>query len=167
MFKNITALALGGIAALALTTHAADASAQLRVGPQAGMNLDSDFALVGVDAWLGLTNVADGVQLHFSPGVAYYLDDFESATLMAMNLDLNFLYELSDMVRPYGILGLGINYVSVEILGERQSDTDMGLNLGAGALFLSEGEVQPFAELRIGLHDDTFAEVVAGALWRF
>ncbi len=170
MLKNLTALTLSGIAALAISAQASDAAAQMRVGPQLGYNLDSEDTLIGADAWFGVSNLSENVQLHFSPSLNYYMDSGENITIARLNLDAKFLYQLSGTVQPYGIAGLGVHYVSLDLpdtLGGNSSDTDMGLNIGAGALFMTDSAIQPFTELRIAIHDNTFSELVAGLLFVF
>lgn len=144
----------------ALVIAPAPASAQFRVGPHVGYNIDNESAFIGADAFIGVYRLTDMIAIHANPGLSYYF--IEDITLLAFDLDVALLIEVSDTITPYVAPGLGISYVS--FLGA--SDTDLDFNLIGGAMFEIAG-VQPFAELRLRLGDGSALEFAGGVLFGF
>lgn len=137
------------------------AEAQFRVGPHIGYNFDVEELFLGAEVWVGIFRVTDSITIHGNPGLSYYFVD--EITLLAIDLDVAVLFEVSEIAEPYAQIGLGIGYVS----WEDHSDTDVGFNLVGGALFLPDKMFQPFAELRARLEDDSSIEIAGGVLFEF
>ena len=137
------------------------ADAQFRVGPHIGYNFDVEELFLGAEVWVGIFRITDSITLHGSPGISYYFVD--EITLLAIDLDVSVLFEVSEIAEPYAQVGLGIGYAS----WEGNSDTDVGFNLVGGSLFLPDKMFQPFAELRARLEDDSAIEVAGGVLFEF
>ncbi len=148
-----------GVGALVIAPPSA--SAQFRVGPTVGYNIDNESGFIGADAFVGVYRLTDMIAIHANPGLSYYF--IEDITLLAFDLDVAFLIEVSDMLIPYVAPGLGISYASFNDV----SDTDLDFNLIGGAMFEISG-IQPFAELRLRLGDGGSAlEFAGGVLFGF
>ena len=159
LFTALTAL----LAFAFMSADADEASAQFRVGPHVGFNIDSDNLFIGVDGWIGIYRITDLVSIHGNPGLSYYFVDGD-ASLFIIDLDVQFLFEVNDTVAPYVGPGLGVAFVSVGDF----SDTDIEFSISGGALFLHDQRIQPFAEARLrSVADGNGFELAGGALFQF
>lgn len=108
------------------------------------------------NAYVGLP----GIELiHIGGDVTYYLID--GATLLAVDPNVQLRFVRVPLIDVYGLAGLNVLYAHVRAAGISANDTDVGLNLGAGAE-LKLGPLHPFAELKGALHDSAYAEGIAG-----
>jgi hypothetical protein len=163
--SKITALALAALVGVAVFGGAQrEASAQFRIGPHLGYNFDVEELYIGADAWIGLFTLSETIELHGMPSFSYYVGT-EFVTLFVLDLDLTLKFDVADMVAPYAFGGLGISFASVD--DTDISDTEFDFNLGGGALFLPDGMLEPFTELRLRLGDSSSVELRAGLLFRF
>ena len=165
---KIIALSVG-LAAMSLATTA---SAQFRVGAHVGTSLDAPLwgteALVGIDAWIGVANLTDKLQLHAAPAINYIMGH---APLVAARIDAVFLYELTGTIHPYGLLG-GTYHVFDETYeadggGSAELYVSPGMDFGAGALFMADKPLQFFVEGRAVAFGDHGAELDLGVLFTF
>ncbi|TRX62568.1 porin family protein [Fulvivirga sp. M361] len=84
------------------------------------------------------------------------------------NANVNYYFELDSEVRPYALGGLNFAFLtvpSVSFLGfetEKETSTEVGLNIGAGADFPLGGSVTPFGELRYIIGDADQLAIAAG-----
>ena len=118
---------------------------------------------LGADAWVGLYRINDLISVHGNPGLSYYLLDGD-ASQFVVDIDLQFLLEVSELIAPYAGPGVSIALASA---GDT-SASDVDLTVTGGALFLHTEQIQPFAEIRLrGLTEEPAFEIAAGALFRF
>ena len=147
----------------ALSTQAEPAHAQFRIGPHGGMALEGETLFLGADAWFGLYRINELISIHANPGLSYYLLEGD-ASRFTVDLDAQFLLEVSDSIAPYAGPGLSIARANA---GDSEA-TDVDVTVTGGALFLHTDQIQPFAEIRVrGLTETPAFEIAAGALFRF
>jgi hypothetical protein len=129
------------IALAAVVFAAAPARAQLSFSPMVGYDIDYEAFMVGLGFELGITPGVLPVQAAIRPSVEYlFLDDeggdAVSTDLFRVNGDLIGRFSPpAAPLRPYAKAGVGVEIFSVEVLGESETETEVGVNLGAGVLF--------------------------------
>lgn len=154
MLPKVTAV-LGAVAVLALAPL--PAQSQIYLGPEVAWNDDADLG-IGAGVEFDLPSLYPGIAFHgdflyFFPG-----DNFD---YFELNANLTYDLPLEDVaVVPFGLAGLNIGRASVDtdsdIPGfDSASNTDVGLNLGAGVKF-NVGSFQPRVAARFALGNDTF-----------
>ncbi|QSE96408.1 outer membrane protein [Fulvivirga lutea] len=91
--------------------------------------------------------------LAIAPSFNYYFAE-DPVSFWELNANINYYFSESGAVSAYALGGLNLARVSVDLgpFGE-SSDTELGLNLGAGANFDVGDSIIPFAELRFVLSD--------------
>lgn len=145
-------LVFATLAAGLLAAAAAPAAAQGRahIGPRSGVNLDSDDWFVGAQFTIPLTR-----QFEFYPSLDVYFP--AQGTSLGINGDLKYRVPVGPTWSSY--FGGGLNVLYRDANGV--SDTDAGGNLLAG-LESRWGNVHPFFEARVLLHDNTSLQLGAG-----
>lgn len=158
---------------LVLLAGPREAHAEVRVGPHAGYSFDLEQGFAGVDAWFGLTSLSDNLSLNLNPAFSYYFMP-ESVSYWSLDVNVPFLFKVPSLsaVSPYAAAGLAVRHTSVSAdlggLGSLSvSDTNFGFNLIAGALFLPDSFVNPFAQIKLTLADATDVAIMGGALFTF
>ena len=140
-----------------------EASAQFRVGPHVGYNFDAEVAFVGADAWFGIFKLSDMIQIHANLGASYYFLDVDDVTLVRFDLNVPLLFDVgSPAVKPYVAPGLAVGWASTD----NDSETDVGLNLIGGALFLTDGMFQPFVQFRVTISESTEFDAMGGVMFK-
>jgi hypothetical protein len=129
-------------------SSAAQASAQIHVGPQLSLGTDSDFGLGGRIVFplrvgaLGVDGAIDG-NYFFGPGTG--IDSW---------IDTNANVRIPiPVARDFTTrLGAGINFtfISIDVPGSptSTSESEVGLNL-LGTIEFSRGHIAPFADVRL------------------
>jgi len=149
----ILALILGAF----LAAPTPDAAAQVRLGANVGYNLDNEHWFVGGQLRYGMPTFP----ITLNPSVEFYLD---TPGFSLWELDVNGLYHIgrgyTTTFTPYFGAGLGVLYANPEA---GDSNTDLGLNLVAGADF-GMGSLQPFVEARIQVMDGATPVSVRGGI---
>lgn len=148
------------------TVPTAGAQARIEASPRLGFDLVGDVEefFVGLDARIRL--VAAPVILN--PAFDYY---FTEGNLNVYQFSANVLYPIRyPGMRPYVGAGIGISRISLDRDGRRfgtfeRSDTDVGLNLIAGAVFRT-GNMRPFVQGQITFGDLDLFTVAGGLLFR-
>jgi len=132
-------------------------NAQIRLGPLVAFGTDTDLGL-GVKAKFDLND-----KFKISPSIIYLGGDKETigassvkSSFIEINGDVHYAFSETESVLFYGIGGLNIITGSVKISGTgiidgKTSDTDVGLNLGAGAEFGIADKFDAFAEAKFGV----------------
>lgn len=133
-------------------------AAPIAVGPRLFLDLDdgTNFG-IGVEGRFAVLQIAPSVRLDVRPFFDYYFvdDDFGDVTLLGFGADALFAFNVGNpVIEPYALAGLNILYASFDVPGGSDSSTDAGFNIGGGARFLTDGSIQPFAELRITIGGD-------------
>ena len=146
------------LAAFSLS-NAPEAAAQNRIGVNGGYNIDNESWFVGGQARLGTA----ALPVVINPSVETYLD-VEGGSIW--ELDINGLYHIgrdyTTTFTPYVGAGIGVLYFNPEF-DEIDSQTDVGLNLVAGADF-GNSRLQPFVEARIQFIDGEMPVSVRGGV---
>ncbi len=99
-------------------------------------------------------------------GISYYLpkdQGISKLTWMGFDLDGHYVFSRKDQMEFYGLAGLHITRVSVS----SYSDTNTGLNLGAGGRYQISGNMYGMAEAKYVVNNGGFLELGAGILFRF
>ena len=141
MLRKVTAV-LGAAAVFALAPL--PAQSQIYLGPEVAWNDDADLG-VGAGVEFDLPSLYPGLAFHGD--FLYYFpgDDFD---FFEFNFNLTYDLPLEDVaVVPFALAGLNVGRASVDadldIPGiDSASNTDVGLNLGAGVKF-NAGSFQP------------------------
>ena len=127
---------LSFILGIFLLSDVPEANAQARLGANVGYNLDNEHWFVGGQLRYGMPTFP----LTFNPSLEYYLDVPGGSI---WELDINGIYhigrEYTTTFTPYFGAGLGVLYFNPEN-DAFDSNTDLGLNLVAGADF---GSIRP------------------------
>jgi hypothetical protein len=153
------------LAVLGLFLAAAPARAQLHFSPMVGYDIDYEAFMAGLAFELALTPGILPVQAAIRPSVEYVFtsDDeiagFDSSIdVFRVNGDLIGRFSPpAAPLSPYGKAGVALEFISFEILDESESETEVGINLGAGVLFNSF-----FVEGTLGLLDVSDFRIAAG-----
>lgn len=140
-------------AALAVALPAVASAATITsVGPRIGLSIDPDQLVIG--GQINTNEIARNITLN--PNLELGFGD--DVTVIAANLDgqYHFLVQGSDW-RPYVGLGLGLNFVSVDLPPPYRdaSDTEVGLNVALGSNIPTGGGNPLFGELRFMLGDSS------------
>ncbi len=132
------------------------------IGPRIGVSLDPDQIVFGGQAVIG--EVAPSVT--FDPGVEVGFGDDQ--TLIAFNLDMHYHFQIQgSQWRPYGGLGLGVNFFSFDNPPpfRDDSETNVGGNVILGAGVPTRTGSRFFTEARFGLGDIPSLKLLVG--WHF
>jgi len=98
----------------------------------------------------------EGKELYIVPSVEV---GFGDATMIALNGDLHWLFDLDSKVDPYVGGGITINWFDTD---NGNSDTEVGGSV-LGGLMLGNTSLGPmFAELKLGLGDVPDAKILVG-----
>lgn len=123
-------------------------SAQVRFG--AGLAHGNEAEAAGL---LGNVLVELNGDLAFQPSFIYYLAD-NSLTYWEINLDGHYYFGGTASLNAYALGGINFTHIGEDFLtqftGERVRVIKdyIGLNLGAGINFLTQGSISPFVELK-------------------
>ena len=153
MIRRLTS---AGAAVVVFSLVAMPAQSQIYLGPEVAWNDDFDLG-IGAGIEFDLPELYEGITfmgdfLYFFPG-----DDVD---YWEINANLSYDLPLEDVpVVPFGLAGLNIGRASQdsEIEGASYSDTQIGLNLGAGVKF-DLGSFRPRVAARFSIGGwDTFS----------
>ncbi|HYE96013.1 MAG TPA: hypothetical protein VD962_07355 [Rubricoccaceae bacterium] len=157
MRKLLCLAALLAIAAL----PARDATAQFHFSPLFGYDIDYEALMVGLGFEVPVTPGFLPVSASLRPSVEYvFLDQIEGveASLFRANGDVLARFSLpAAPISPYGKAGVAAEFASIDVDGESESNTEIGINLGGGVLFNSF-----FVEATAGLMEVSNFRVAAG-----
>lgn len=144
-----------GLGLLVAMVLAAPAYSQIsnRIGPMisfAGGDLDeTGIGVVGEFGVAQKVSIAPQFILYF-PG--------NDVDLFELNINANYYFLNQDVFELYGLGGLNFTRVAYEFNGDKEADTEMGLNLGIGTNFQLGKKFVPFAEFRFTIGEyDQFA----------
>jgi hypothetical protein len=154
LFALVTATAVVSFASI---TPAA-AEDPTRLGPRLHIETDDNSdAAIGVELRSEIGRLGRNAYIDLRPSFDYYLFDDDGAgidvTLLGFGMDALFRFEIAPSAELYGVAGLEVFLFSVDTPAGDDSDTEVGVNLGAGLRFLPNEKVQPFVELRATVGD--------------
>lgn len=126
----------------------AQAQSQVELGPRIGYDFDDiEELFIGADFRISRVDLP----VVINPGFDYYfVGEEDGVEGNAWTLDVNALYEFgvdNQAFTPYAGGGLIIVRASVEN-GREVDDTGLGLNVVGGAVFETESNIRPFAQLK-------------------
>jgi hypothetical protein len=156
MFRKLFAIAL--VAGLV----PAAAHSATSYGPRFGVSLDPDQLVFG--GQLVVAEVAPN--LAFVPNLELGFGD--DVTVISLNGDMLYHFALQGTDwTPYAGLGVGVNWISVDLPAPAgdNSDTEVGLNVVLGTEVPTKRGNAFFAELRFGVGDIPEIKIIAG--WNF
>ena len=119
------------------------AQAQFRIGPSISFGTDTDLGL-GVKAKFDLDE-----QFKISP--SFNLLSTGDVSIFEINGDVHYAFSDNGNVMFYALGGLNIVSSKVKIFSESVSNTDVGLNLGAGGEYVIADKFNAFTEAKFGL----------------
>ncbi len=129
----------------------ASKAAPWRVGVGLGWGSEIEELGFGVNAEFFLND-----KISLNPGFIFFLVDdgpFDNQNFWTMNINANYYFAQEGSVDFYGLGGLNLSTYSWKSNGEKDSNTELGINLGIGANFDVGGTVQPYAEMKYVLGD--------------
>lgn len=152
--------------AMSAAPNAAQAQAQIEIGPRVGYEVDELEALsIGGD--IRASTVALPFQINGT--FDYYFldeDDFGGVDVNMFQLTLNGLFELginNQVFTPYFGPGISLTRVSADAGPFEDSDSELGLNLVGGAEF-GLGNLRPFVQAQFTVGGDIEPVSVVGGL---
>lgn len=154
------------ITAILFTTLSTGAFAQLRLGAGVGFAFDSEaFTIFGRGAY----DINDKIRINATYNY-YFPEELQTAAdinISDINVDLHYTLVRLSTISFYGLAGANFVRSSVKINGDKTSDSDFGLNLGAGGLFGVADNIDIMAEFKytIGGTEQLFFN--AGLLFSF
>ncbi|UII22600.1 outer membrane beta-barrel protein [Fulvivirga ligni] len=132
-----------------------EAKAQIRAGAQLVYGTEAESPGLGLNGEYQFTEswaASVSFNYFFPRDLGYYdLKWFE------VNLNAQYHFDV-ETVKPYALAGLNITTISLpynyyDVYGSNSSNTEIGLNLGAGANIDLGSKFMPFAELRYVISD--------------
>ncbi len=165
--KKLTLLAIITIA------FAFNSFAQIRAG--GGLVYGTEQKTIGFNL-RGQYSITDDIDV--VGGLTFYLPNKEKQTILfatieskttmwAFDVDGHYNFSLIDKLKAYPIAGLNIAGVSVEVNGTKASDTEVGLNIGAGANYEISDQLAGFFETKYTIGNFDQAVISLGVLYSF
>lgn len=158
--NRISRIASAATALLLVATPwlAEDARAEGAVlGPRLMIETDDGSdAVLGVELRTQLARLGRDGALDLRPSFDYYLfDDTDGFDfdLFSLGFDGLFSFAVGRNAELYGILGVNLFILTYETPVDDDTDTEVGMNVGFGTRLLTDGNVQPFFELRATIGD--------------
>lgn len=127
------------LAVLGLFLAAAPARAQITFMPMVGYDIDYEAFQVGLGFEFGITPGILPISLGIRPSVEYvFVDEIANVNADLFRVNGDVIGRLSPPLAPlgfYGKAGVGVEFISVEVAGVSDSNTEVGANLGGGVIF--------------------------------
>lgn len=129
-----------------------------------GINLRGQYSVTeNIDAVAGFT--------FFFPKTtkqSFFTTSIETKTSMwSLDFDGHYNFAINDQFKVYPLAGLNITGVSVDVNGTKNSDTEAGLNIGAGATYGFSDQLKAFAETKYTIGNFDQAVITLGVLFSF
>jgi hypothetical protein len=151
---NSLRAALVAATVLLAATPALLAAQRTALGVRAGANMDYDDAFLGAHLQLPILR-----HLDFYPSMDVYFPN--TGTRVGFNGDLRYRFPVSSALQPYA--GGGLNWMHRSINSVNNDDAGASL---LGGFQTRVGQVHPFFEGRILLHDNTSFQFSGGVAFR-
>lgn len=111
-------------------------------------------------------------------GLTFYLPNKEKQTILfatieskttmwAFDVDGHYNFGIIDKLKVYPLAGLNIAGVSVDVNGTKASDTEVGLNIGAGANYEISDQLAGFFETKYTIGNYDQVVISFGVLYSF
>lgn len=135
-----------------VTILAFTAQSQTRLGVGLGWGSEIEELGFGINGEFFVNE-----KISINPGFIFFLVDdgpFDKQNFWAFNANANYYFAQEGTVAFYGIGGLNLSTYSYKWNdNEKDSNTELGINLGIGSNFDLGGSVLPYAELKYVLGD--------------
>jgi hypothetical protein len=140
--------------ALAVSSLAPAARADVSLGGHLGVNLDHGNVHLGVDALIPIKQITPRTQLSLWPNFAHvFIHDYHDVELLGFDVPFIFNH-ISDVVSPFVAPGLGLS------IGD---ESTVKVN-AIGGVFFQLGRVRPFTAVAVRLVRGTYVDWLAGVL---
>ena len=119
----------------------------------------------------GVYTLSDNIRL--APAFNYYFIEGDVVKIYTFDLDGHYLLSETASARFYGLVGLNIAVVSVDldvpVVGDifSESTTDIGINAGAGGQYPFSDKLGGFGELKYIIGDQSGFVLTAGLRYSF
>jgi len=165
--KKITLLSI------IIVALACNSFAQINAG--GGITYGTEQKTIGFNL-RGQYNIWENVDI--VGGLTFYLPHKEKQTLIfttvnskttmwSFDVDGHYNFDLIDKLKAYPIAGLNISGVSVEVNSNKVSDTEVGLNIGAGATYEITNKLAGLFEIKYTIGNYDQAVIGIGVLYGF
>ena len=165
--KKITLLSI------IIVALACNSFAQINAG--GGITYGTEQKTIGFNL-RGQYNIWENVDI--VGGLTFYLPHKEKQTLIfttvnskttmwSFDVDGHYNFDLIDKLKAYPIAGLNISGVSVEVNSNKVSDTEVGLNIGAGATYEITDKLAGLFEIKYTIGNYDQAVIGIGVLYGF
>ena len=165
--KKLTLLA---IISIALTFNS---FAQISAG--GGLSYGTEAETIGFNL-RGQYNINENIDV--VGGFTFFLPKKTSQTIFfgtvetktsmwTFDIDGHYNFGIMDKLNVYPIAGLNISGVSVDVNGTKASDTEVGLNIGAGATYEISDQLAGFFETKYTIGNYDQAVITFGVLYGF
>src|SRR5688572_10773144 len=125
---------------------AVDSSAQ-KIGVMLGYGTEVEELGIGVN---GEFNINDKVSI--SPSFVYWFPE-DPISWWEFNANVNYYFTKAGSADFYGLAGINLFSAKIDYNGENDSNSEVGLNLGAGVNFNIGKNWEPFTELKFVIGD--------------
>lgn len=124
----------------------------------------------------GQYNITENIDI--VGGLTFYLPNKEKQTLIfttvesktnmwAFDVDGHYNFGIIDKLKVYPLAGLNIAGVTIEVNGTESSDTEVGLNIGAGATYEITEKIAGLFETKYTIGNFDQAVISLGVLYKF
>jgi len=147
--------------------------AQISAGGGLAFGTEAETVGINLRGQYGITESIDGVVgfTFFFPKTdkqRLFTSTIETKTSMwSIDFDGHYNFAINDQFKVYPLAGLNITGASVEINGSKSSDTEAGLNIGAGATYGFSDQLKAFAETKYTIGNYDQAVITLGVLYSF
>lgn len=138
---------------------AVDSSAQ-KIGVMLGYGTEVEELGIGIN---GEFNINDKVSI--SPSFVYWFPE-DPISWWEFNANVNYYFTKAGAADFYGLAGINLFSAKVDYNGENDSNSEVGLNLGAGANFNIGKNWEPFTELKFVIGDFDQLGIFFGAKFK-
>jgi opacity protein-like surface antigen len=150
--------------ALAMLALGAGSAQAQRFGAQVSWADDADLGLgARMEVPVPLGSEGALAALYLVGSFDYFFPDCDDCSYIEFNANVAIPVNTTSNLNPYVGGGLNMSRSSVEILGESDSDTRLGLN-ALGGLKFAIGNLASFAEARLELKDESQLVLTFGVL---
>lgn len=123
-----------------------DSSAQ-KIGVMLGYGTEVEELGIGIN---GEFNINDKVSI--SPSFVYWFPE-DPISWWEFNANVNYYFTKAGSADFYGLAGINLFSAKIDYNGENDSNSEVGLNLGAGVNFNIGKSWEPFTELKFVIGD--------------
>jgi opacity protein-like surface antigen len=154
-----------GLLSAALALDSAPASAE-GISAGGGFVYGTEIEELGIQL-NGYYDLGDVVENLRVGGDFTYFFAPEGLTYWTLNANGHYIFLRPDALMVYGLAGLNLSHVSIDLGFVTASDDEIGLNLGAGLEYSVVEQLGLYAEIKYVISEANQAVLGAGARYRF